>query len=312
MGELMNELLKDFLAEAAEHLNQVDSDLALLAAQPDNQAIIDNLFRMVHTIKGTCSFLGLSDLANVAHGSEDALSKIRSGKETATAEVVDQILASVDEIKVMLRGLEAEVDADGGPELLVATAGIVPHLRQLTQSLGDSLGKSIDLRIDGMCLEIERRVLDLLRTPLVHLIRNAADHGLEDPAERKAAGKPETGLITVAARIADDRLTVEVADDGRGLCLASIGRKAVERGLVTRHELETMSEDEIVRFVFVAGLSTAPKVTDLSGRGVGLDVVRAAIEGEGGRVSIYSKSGKGCSVVMTIPLVQGHYSILKA
>ena len=148
-------------------------------------------------------------------------------------------------------------------------------LPRLVRDLAAELGKQIELEMHGAETELDRQVLDLIRDPLTHMVRNSADHGVEPPAERRALGKPERATVRLTARHEGGHIVVEIADDGRGLNTGKIRAKALACGLATEGELDKMSEAKIQRFILAAGMSTARKVTNISGRGIGMDVVQA-------------------------------------
>lgn len=175
-------------------------------------------------------------------------------------------------------------------------------LPRLVRDTARRLGKAVELRLSGEETEADKDVLDILGEPLLHLVRNGLDHGIEAPDARRAAGKPETAEIRVAAFQDKDGVVVEVADDGAGIDADAVRRKAVERGLIEADRAAALTEEEAVRLVFLPGLSTSAGVSDLSGRGVGMDVVRAAVEQAGGRVEIASKRGRGTRVRLVLPL----------
>ena len=173
---------------------------------------------------------------------------------------------------------------------------------RVIRDLARITNKKIDLRITGKETEVDKSVLELLSDPLVHILRNGADHGIENPEKRTAAGKPEQGVIWLSAEHQGGHVRVEIRDDGKGLDREVLGRKAVEKGLATAEQVAQMPDEEVFRFIFAAGFSTAEKVTDLSGRGVGMDVVRTNIAKLNGQVSISSTKGKGTSIEILIPL----------
>ncbi len=173
---------------------------------------------------------------------------------------------------------------------------------RLIRDLAAKTGKKIRLVVEGGETEVDKSVIEELGDPLVHLMRNSADHGLEPPEERLAAGKDECGTITLRATHEGSHVRLIVADDGRGLSRERIGRKAVEKGLTTPEQLAQMSDREVYRFVMAAGFSTAEQVSDLSGRGVGMDVVRANIENIKGTIDLASDPGRGTTITITIPL----------
>jgi two-component system chemotaxis sensor kinase CheA len=183
-------------------------------------------------------------------------------------------------------------------------------LPRIVRDLGAELGKKIELAMSGGETELDRQVLELIRDPLTHMVRNSCDHGLERTEERRAAGKPETGRIALSARQEGGRIVIEIADDGRGLDLAKVRARILSRGLATEQELAAMRDDEVARFVFRPGFSTAEKITSVSGRGVGMDVVRSNIERIGGTVDLQTVPGKGTTVSVRIPLTLAIVSAL--
>ena len=180
--------------------------------------------------------------------------------------------------------------------------GAWSKLPRLVRDLSQDLGKSIELVMHGQETELDRQVLELIKDPLTHMIRNAADHGLETPTERRAAGKSETGKIVLQARHEGGAIVIEVGDDGRGLPADKIRAKALASGLISQTQHDSMSDAEARQLIFHAGLSTASEVTSVSGRGVGMDVVRANIEKIGGAIELTSVQGSGTRFTIRIPL----------
>ena len=183
-------------------------------------------------------------------------------------------------------------------------------LPRLVRDLAHDLNKKIELVMLGADTELDRQVLELIKDPLTHMVRNSGDHGLETPAERRAAGKSETGHVTLNAYHEGGHIIIEVADDGRGLPADRIRAKALANGLATEAELAAMSEAQIQRFIFRAGFSTAANVTAVSGRGVGMDVVKTNIEKIGGTVDLKSTNGQGTTFIIKIPLTLAIVSAL--
>lgn len=505
----MDDLLLEFLTETNEHLETVDVEMVRFEQDPNNEAILSNIFRLVHTIKGTCGFLGLPRLEALAHAAETLMGKFRDGMPVTTP-AVSLILTTLDRIKEILGELErqgtepegsdgdlialldkmatqeapvpkaapapqaaqtsaavvhqvlerelkpgevsldelerafqeapgpaedvtagtltyqvlerplkpGEVSLDElerafreapGPARLViekpaektsseaptitATAPATPkksaeaaeageageglsgkvqtirvnvdtlehlmtmvselvltrnqlleiarrssedhgykvplqRLSQVTAELQDGvmktrmqpignawqklprvvrdlsneLSKKIELVMQGADTELDRQVLEVIKDPLTHMVRNSADHGIESSAERKAAGKHEKGTIRLNAYHEGGSITIEIADDGKGLNFAAIRKKAAERGIASDTELERMSDAQVAKFIFHPGFSTAAKVTSVSGRGVGMDVVKTNIELIGGTVDIRSEQGRGTTFTIKIPL----------
>jgi two-component system chemotaxis sensor kinase CheA len=403
----MDDLLADFLTETNEGLASLDAALLQLERNPTNGAVLSEIFRTVHTIKGTCGFLGLPRLEGVAHAAENVLGLWRDGTLPVTPGGITLILSAADRFKQIVAGLEAtggEPAGDDGPlkaALDAAASGEVPateasaetaaplpvgetqgevgaasanapqtirvavdvledlmvlvselvltrnqlmqlaraeenaafavplqRLSQITSDLQDGvmktrmqpignawaklprlvrdlshdLGKRIELEMRGAETELDRQVMELIKDPLTHMVRNSADHGLETPEQRRAAGKKETGRILLNAFHEGGHIVLQIGDDGRGLNTERIKAKVVAQGLATEAELATMSEREIHRFIFRAGFSTATEVTSVSGRGVGMDVVKTNIERIGGMVDLTSREHKGTTFSIKIPL----------
>jgi two-component system, chemotaxis family, sensor kinase CheA len=427
----MDDLLREFLTETNESLNLVDAELVRFEQEPNNGAILGNIFRLVHTIKGTCGFLSLPRLETLTHAAETLMGKFRDGMPV-TAEAVTLILSTIDRIKSILDTIEkSEQEPSGGdgdlidllgrmarqeakappqvappppppvelkksdkpeppekadkqdkPErpdeergdrlanhsirvnvdtldhLMTTVSELVLTRNQLLeivrrhedsdfkvplqrlsnvtaelqegvmktrmQPIGNAwqklprvvrdlcaeLGKDIELAMRGADTELDRQVLDLVKDPLTHLVRNCADHGIESPAERIAAGKPAKGTIRLSAWHEGGHIIIEISDNGRGLDLAGIKAKVVEKGLASEAQLAAKSETEICNFIFAPGFTTAAKVTSISGRGVGMDVVRSNIEQIGGTVDLKSVGGAGTTFTIKIPLTLAIVSAL--
>ena len=443
----MDDLLREFLTETSENLSVLDLELVKLEQNPNDTALLSSIFRLMHTVKGTCGFLGLPRLEKVAHASENVLGKFRDGALDVTPAAVGLILRSLDTIKSILSVLEqtqaepvgddaelidllnawaeGKVEIVAAPDEAVAAApapveaapepvadivaveapkaaveiekpkahavvavednpvkesavaaqsirvsvnlleslmttvselvltrnqllqiarrhkdseftvplqrlsqitselqeGVMKtrmqpigsawsKLPRLIRDLSHDLGKKIDLVMLGADTELDRQVLELIKDPLTHMVRNSADHGIEMPKDRASAGKPETGKVTLNAYHEGGHILIEVSDDGKGLDIQRIRSKAVANGIATEAELDQMSEQQIYQFIFKAGFSTAQKVTAVSGRGVGMDVVRTNIEKIGGAIEFFSKPGKGSTFVIKIPLTLAIVSAL--
>jgi len=473
----MDDLLSEFLTETSESLSELDVQLVRLEQNPNDLDLLANIFRIVHTIKGTCGFLGLPRLEAVAHASENVLGKIREGEMEVSPRAVSLILMSLDRIKALMAALEqteqepegddsdlikqlnaladghldestvetaisgglsasavdesraasfdeplipnddeiskadadtravsqvAEIESEASNAVPVPTSpdkGVQakapaqqtngrqvandeePKVRESTvasqtirvhvdllenlmtmvselvltrnqllqilrshkdsefatplqrlnhvtselqegvmktrmQPIGNAwaklprmvrdlaleCGKKIDLQMFGAETELDRQVLDMIKDPLTHMVRNSADHGLESPQDRLAAGKSEIGRITLNAYHEGGHIIIEIADDGRGLDIERIKTKIVTNGLATESELGAMNDSQIQQFIFKPGFSTAQKVTAVSGRGVGMDVVRTNIEKIGGNIELKSTRGRGSTFMIKIPL----------
>ena len=396
----MDELLREFIAETNEHLAVLERDLVALERAPDDARLVDDIFRNIHSIKGTCSFLGLNRFESLLHAAENALGKLRDEALPATPGVTGMLLGACDRAKSIVAALALDGhEPDGGDADIVArlelgtrpsaiasaSAPAIPEsppastirvnlatierlmgeiselvlarnelmqvlrgradpeaalalqrLSQVTSDLQESvmktrmqpigqawtklprmvrdlardLGKRIELKLEGGETELDRQVLELVKDPFTHLIRNAADHGIETPTERRRAGKSETGLVTLSARQEGGAIVIALADDGRGIDPARI-RAAVGRGeFASDAELSAMSEHQLLQFIFHPGFTTAASVTNVSGRGVGLDVVRSNAEKIGGTVEVASSPGCGARFTIKIPLTLAIVSAL--
>jgi two-component system chemotaxis sensor kinase CheA len=238
---------------------------------------------------------------------------------------VDKLVNMVGELVIthaMIAQQTEHLHADQHPELANGLAELSHHIRDLQESvmamraqpvksvfarlprlvreLAQLTNKRIRLEMSGENTEIDKTVIEQLGDPLTHMIRNSADHGIEGPDERVAAGKPAEGLIHVSADQRGGRIVIEITDDGRGINREKVMKKAIEKKLVPADA--ALSDEEIDNLIFLPGFSTADTVSNISGRGVGMDVVRQNIQSLGGRVHIQSRPGKGSSFVLTLPL----------
>jgi two-component system chemotaxis sensor kinase CheA len=185
---------------------------------------------------------------------------------------------------------------------MLPVSHVFQRFPRLVRDISRKLHKQVELELVGEETEADKNMIEALADPLMHMVRNSLDHGLEPPAERVAAGKPPLGTIRLAAEQANESIIVTIQDDGRGIDPARLRRKAVERGMMDAAAAAALPDADALRLVFAAGLSTAEIVSDLSGRGVGMDVVRSAVERVGGRVDLDSKLGEGTTVRVTLPL----------
>jgi two-component system chemotaxis sensor kinase CheA len=469
----MDDLLSEFLTETAESLDVIDTELVRFESQPEDAATLNNIFRLVHTIKGTCGFIGLPRLESIAHAGETLLGKFRDGALPVTPDAVTLVLASIDRIKLILAHLAAEQveppgddrdliaqlehaaegglaaaapppppkpapvvvaapeppegegrwDADQGrflrpgevsladleaafnategpppvevkpaaaasvaaiaampdqddekksalgpstirvnvdvlESLMTMVSELVLTRNQLLQILRNStdsefkaplqrlsgvtaelqecvmktrmqpigsawkklprivrdasndLHNKIDLVMEGEATELDRQVLELIKDPLTHMIRNSCDHGVETIAQRIAAGKSENGTIKLRAYHEGGHILIEVSDDGAGLNTDRIRSKAIEKGVIDIAESMAMTDAQIHRLIFAPGFSTAAKVTNISGRGVGMDVVKTNVELIGGTIDLRSRYGHGTTFIIKIPLTLAIISAL--
>jgi two-component system chemotaxis sensor kinase CheA len=175
-------------------------------------------------------------------------------------------------------------------------------LPRMVRDICAETGKQVSLRLDGQDVELDREMIELIRDPLAHMVRNAIGHGIETPEVRLASGKPTAGTLRIAARQSGNRIVIQIADDGRGIDSCALCARAVAAGLVTGAEVQAMAPERRLTLLFEPGLSTAEEVTSLSGRGVGMDVVRANVERIGGLVEVETRSGEGASFTLSVPL----------
>lgn len=197
--------------------------------------------------------------------------------------------------------------------LLLRTAPllrVLDALPRMARDIAYAAGKELELELRGAELELDRAILDRLGDPLVHLVRNAVDHGLEMPEVRREAGKPPAGRIVVEARREKDQVLISVADDGRGIDLASVKQRAIAAGVLHEDLADDLPADEIAALVFRPGVSTAVEVSKVSGRGVGMDAVKATIEALGGRVELHSRPGLGTTTCLIVPITAAVQRVL--
>lgn len=193
---------------------------------------------------------------------------------------------------------------------LIPLKHVVDRLPRVVRDLSKSLGKEVEFIVEGKDVTVDRTVLDKIQDPLIHMVRNAIDHGIETPEEREKAGKSRKGTIKLIASKLKDHVLIEVTDDGRGLDVNKIKQKAIEKGLITKEKADAMSDEEIYNLILLPGFSTAEKVTDISGRGVGTDIIVNTVKSLGGSVEVSSERGKGTSFRLRLPLSMAIIQIL--
>ncbi len=439
----MEPIVNEFLVESYENLDRLDKDLIELEQEPGNTEILSSIFRTIHTIKGTCGFIGLHKLERVAHVGENLLGKLRDGELALNPPRTSALLAMVDAIRHMLSCIESnrnEGDVDysslveilgklltdeGSAEVAAAPAAVgekveekveekkfVPaaekvdrrqakpdeqaehvakngdkratddrrketrgvadssirvdvdildrlmnlvgelvlarnqilqyapaqsdstfiatsqHLNLVTTELQEgvmktrmqpigniwskfprvvrdlsmAVGKKIRLEMEGKETELDKTLIEAIKDPLTHIVRNSCDHGIETPEKRVANGKDEEGVLLLRAFHEGGQVNIEIVDDGGGIDPEKIKSIALSKNVITQEQADRMGDRELVNLIFAAGFSTAEKVTNVSGRGVGMDVVRTNIEKIGGSVDIQSVPGKGTTLRVKIPL----------
>src|SRR5580658_1201348 len=464
----MDELTREFLIESQEGLDRMERCMTELEERPQDAGLIGDIFRSVHTIKGTTGFLGFKRLEKLAHTGENLLGLVREGKLEATPPIITGLLELMDILRAILKNIEAdgsegESSNDGtiianleqlqspakapqakeadsahaesiqahavgkqagsaetggaavaeppvasapapaasvasappasapppkpsaaaapatGPEAPEAEAGrtkaasttsaaestlrvdvallnrmmnlvgelvltrnqvlqatsadpkmtllsrrldmVTADLREsvmkarmqpvsnvfskmprIVRDLSQSLGKRVQMQIEGQETELDKSLLEAIKDPLTHAVRNSLDHGIELPDMREAAGKDPEGTLQLRASHEGSHVVIEVSDDGAGIAVEKVRMKAIERGLITPDRAALLGERELLQLIFLPGFSTAAKVTNVSGRGVGMDVVRTNVEKIGGKVELDSRPGKGTMLRMRIPL----------
>lgn len=468
----MDEAINEFLIESHENIDRLDNELLALEENPGDVETLASIFRTIHTIKGTCGFLGYSNLESVTHVGENLLGKLRDGTMALTEAITEALLHMVDAVREMLGTIEAsgkdgdkdygslistmdtllkegdpegaaaeakaqevaaaqapESNAEGDSEanednpeeahehddwepeyhedeydpiddnplpeepqenqpamtanasdesqsapasqgksgtcaadstirvevmqldmlmnlvgeLVLARNQILQfspseedtaflastqRLNQITtelqegvmktrmqpigsiftkyprmvRDLAKSCGKEIHLEMTGKATELDKTILEAVKDPLTHIIRNSVDHGIETPDVREEAGKPREGRLHLRAFHEGGQVNIEIRDDGGGIPITKVKAKALQRGIITSKQVRTMSDHEALNLIFAPGFSTAARITNVSGRGVGMDVVRTNIENIGGSVDIQSVEGEGTTLRIKIPL----------
>ncbi len=413
------EIINEFLIESNENLARLDQEMVGLEAHPKDAALLASVFRTIHTIKGTCGFLGFSGLEHVTHLGENLLSQLRNAERDLNPELVSLILEMVDAVKGELSAIEASGAESGrshealanrlhaaaesqpdpageapappaqakptnAAETLAYAAeppleaeittrssladatirvdvGLLDRLMNLVgelvlarnqilqfsgrvedagfaatsqrlnlittqlqegvmktrmqpigvvwnkfprvvRDLSATCGKQIRLDMDGAETELDKSIIEAIKDPLTHIVRNCCDHGIETPDVRLRGGKAAQGVLLLRAFHEGGQVNIEISDDGRGIDPVQIKRKALQKGLIRPEQAERMSEREALSLIFRPGFSTAETVTNISGRGVGMDVVKTNIEKIGGTVDITSRPGFGTTVKIRIPL----------
>ena len=411
-----DDILREFLTESSENLVRLDQEMVELEQHPDRQDLVASIFRTIHTIKGTCGFLGFSRLEALAHVTEDILNELRQNRRRLDGPLTSLILQSVDAIKGILHSihsgagegevfetglieqLEREREGDAAPigqargetpppspelpqpdhrsdspgagpvpatgikgttlrvdvglldrlmnlvgELVLTRNQVLQYnsvredpalnaisqrlnlittelqeaamktrmqpiglvwnkLPRIVRDLAKSLGKEIDVEMEGAGTEVDRTIIEAIADPLTHIVRNSCDHGIEGPEAREQRGKPARGRLSLRAYHEGGQVNIEIADDGAGIDPVRIKAKAVERRLISADQSARLSDRDAVNLVFLPGFSTAVEVTNVSGRGVGMDVVKTHIERIGGAVELLSEPGRGTTVRVRIPL----------
>lgn len=326
----------DTLFQCMDTLNALVNEIGESGTeQTDPSALIgelNNLLRAGDEIETEVTQAEAQDLVTaaepVAAGPDLVNAAVKDAQSRATVRVeasrLDTLLHMIGELVVRRSSVE-QLAAENGDTALQAAVGeltrasqavqdmvmrvrMVPidtafaRLPRLVRDLAHQLGKHVDLQIEGRDTELDRTAVDALVEPLMHLVRNAIDHGIESPAARAESGKPDAGLLRIAARHEGGEVVIAITDDGAGIDTQKVLERARERGLVAVDAADRVDSEQAIEFLFMPGFSTAEQVSDVSGRGVGMDAVRAAVRGFGGDVRVFSELGKGTTTELRMPL----------
>lgn len=285
---------------AGAPLDDTTEDLLVAALAEDAAPLVPAEAQSVHTRTGNRSVrLGVDLLDRMMIGmSEMVLARNELSRRLRDTMIDPRVEGALERLSHTVAEMRDTVTRTRMQRI----EALFSALPRMVRDTASPIGKQVALTVEGADVELDREMIELLRDPLVHIIRNAVDHGLETPTERRAAGKREAGRLTVTARQAGNQILLEISDDGRGIDTARIAAKAVSAGLHTNHEIARMSERERLDLIFAPGLSSKDTVTALSGRGVGMDVVRANIEQIGGRIQLRNDPGQGLGIVLQVPL----------
>jgi len=215
----------------------------------------------------------------------------------------------LDEMTSSLEKISSDIQNGVMQARMIPIEGVFTRFKRIVRDISKNLGREVNLVIEGEETELDKKIVDSLGDPLTHMIRNAVDHGIEDAKTRQAAGKPAAGTVLLRAAHQGNSILIEVRDDGAGIDADKVAKKALSRGIITKEQMDKMSQKEKLNLIFLPGFSMAEKVTDLSGRGVGMDVVKSMIGSVNGTVEIYTELGKGTSFHLRIPLT---LAIIKA
>ncbi len=413
--EDMKEIFESYLIEAREIVDHLSQDLLALEKNPNEMNLLNNIFRGMHTLKGTSSFLGFSQMTELTHASEDLLNKIRKGEIIADENIIDLLIEIHKTAVILLNRIENRnlqsldfndimqkiqvisqkhvitpmeipsqpskannVNIAGAPEITVqqsvdstirvdverlddlmnlvgelvlarnrlaqATFALVEKNEQneiskqiaevsdqvdfvttelqsavmktrmvpiekvfsglplLAREVMRTTGKEVDLQIYGKETELDKSIIEELKDPLIHMLRNAIDHGIELPAEREKLGKPSHGTVIINAEREGNYILITMEDDGKGINATEVKQRALDKGLITEAQLAELSDAEALNLIFIPGFSTKKDASNVSGRGVGMDIVKTNIGKLKGIVQIESEFEKGTIIILKVPL----------
>ena len=285
--------------DAGASLDDADEDLLIAALAPDAQPRAQIQAAPQNRAASRSVRLNVDLLDHMMSGmSEMVLARNELARRLRDSDVDPQVEAALERLSLTVADMRDTVTRTR----MQKVDALFSALPRMVRDTSAELAKSVDLVIEGADVELDREMIELMRDPLGHIIRNAIDHGIETPTERRAAGKPLTGRLIVSARQSGNQILIEIADDGKGIDVARIVAKAAEKRLYGMAELAAMSEAAKLDLIFAPGLSSRDTVTAISGRGVGMDVVRANIEQIGGRIVLTNDPGRGLRIVIHVPL----------
>jgi chemotaxis protein histidine kinase CheA len=303
------QLLPLLLEEADELLPKISVGLSDWHEQPHDKKRLLAVSRLLHTLKGSARMAGAMFIGELAHGIEDRVQIVaqRLDQPEYWAALKNDFDHIADLIEALRAGKVPVAISNSGEQHLSGSLrmGIVPfsciseRLYRIVRQTGKELGKRANLELSGTNVELDRSVLDKMTAPFEHLLRNAIAHGIETPQQREYSGKPAIGEIHLSLRQESKELVFELSDDGAGLDMACLQKLALASGLL--HKGEELSPEHAIKMIFTPGISTAREVTEISGRGVGLDVVSSEVSALGGRLDVVSRAGKGVCFTIYLP-----------
>lgn len=306
------ELLEVFRLEADDHLRTLRTQLTECYKQPANHERWAEVRRAAHTLKGVSAMLGFGNVTQLAHRMEDLFDRYFEGTRIVTAGELDLLLACTDAIDDMIAGrhpIRDETLVHGPSDRLdplmqprmMPLSSLVPQLQQIVRVASQECGKVVELVLEDEQSDLDAGVVKRMAAPLLHLMRNAVDHGIEAPRIRTAFGKPATGTIVLRATNEGNQVVLTIQDDGRGIDASGVRGTIVRRGMLSNELANRLDEDELFDYLFRPGFSTKEVVTKLSGRGVGLDVVKTTIAALSGTITVTSVSGHGTTFTIRLP-----------
>jgi two-component system chemotaxis sensor kinase CheA len=303
-----------FLRESLSNLSSINEDLHIVAKNPEDLELINKIYRAIHTMKGSAGFLGYTDLQDLAHSAENILDELRAKQIHMSPDVLSGLLDTFDTFFKILKSIESEdkeisIDVyvlksqlDSLLTTKVPIRNILAHFEKSVEGIARRSNKRIILKLLGQEIELHKEIIQTIKDPLLHIIQNSCVHGIETVDERKASGKEIYGTILVNVSLNEDKVMIEVKDDGRGLNIKEIKARAIEKGFIDTDKSVKLIDTQVFELIFTSGVSTAKRVTNISGRGVGMDIVKTNIESIGGTIQLFSEEGRGMTILLSVPL----------